>query len=74
VQTGFAGCIQFLRVILKLMRIVLLVGAFRAPGKVHLAGAAGRALASLFRPRSASLLADDETDQSIHAQVFQTVR
>jgi predicted kinase len=57
--------------ILNLMRIVVLVGLPGSGKSTWLANAGGGAISS---DAVRKLLADDETDQSIHTEVFQTVR
>src|SRR5512146_1919603 len=53
------------------MRIVVLVGL---PGSGKSTYLAKRGLSGLSSDRIRHLLADDETDQTIHDRVFQTVR
>jgi predicted kinase len=57
--------------ILSLMRIVVLVGLPGSGKSTYVARAGGHALSS---DAIRKLLADDETDQSIHPRVFQTLR
>jgi predicted kinase len=57
--------------ILSLMRIVVLVGLPGSGKSTYAARAGGHALSS---DAIRKLLADDETDQGIHPQVFQTLR
>ena len=62
---------QFSQVILNLMRIVVLAGL---PGSGKSTWLAQQGSAGLSSDAIRKLLADDETDQSIHPQVFQTLR